>query len=117
MLTTLDMFTSGPKRGSLISPLVYTATGADTIRVTAWCQLATELGTYGHATTEGLDVERILDSATSDAERSALVRDAVLDIEGVADVVGVPEVTVVDSILSIRVSFITVEGANVALEF
>lgn len=88
--------------GALVRPLRY-VTGSDAVRVLAWMALRTELGTYVFDTGEGLDHERMLRGDTSDAERVALVRDVVLAVDGVAEILEEPEVTTSDDGASVSV--------------
>jgi len=78
---------------ALVHPLVY-VTGSEAVRVRVWMKLATPLGGNALDTKDGLDHRRLMQPDTSDAERSAMVREAVLDVEGVAEITGEPDVSV-----------------------
>lgn len=117
-MRTYDINTSGETvgttpAGQTFQPLRYTTTKVDEIRVGVWLQLKTILGAYAFNTeTDGLDVEAILDPATSDAERSALVADAVLRYPGVLGFLDGPTVTVEDgSTVAIEFTAETAEGS------
>lgn len=96
-MTTWDAHTSGPLAGQLKRPLAYTADTDQSTRVRVFFKLATPLGEWRLRTSEGLDEQRMLDPQVSDTERSALVRDLVLEDAGVDTVESVDITTELDA--------------------
>jgi hypothetical protein len=117
MPATWDMHTSGDSAGQLIRPLQYTATEADATRVRLYLMLSTNLGTWRFDTEVGLDYSRIFDPLTSDNERTALVRDIVLDDPGIASILVGPEVSLNDdkTIATISVTALAVDGTPITI--
>lgn len=110
-INTSDQTIDGALPGETFRPLRYTESERDAIRVGVWTQLRTVFDTYAFDRGQGLDVETILDPATSDAERSALVADVVLAYPGVLSITDGPTVTVVDgSLASISLRALTADG-------
>lgn len=92
-LTTVD----GTAPGESWSPPRYTTTAVDTVRVLAWSVLSTESTRYALDQPSGLDWLAILDSRSTDAERSAIVSEVVLGLPGVTGLVSDPTVVVLGS--------------------
>lgn len=82
-INTSDEVVDGTPPGQTFSPLRYTETVRDEIRVGTWLTLNTFLGTYKFDVDEGLDVEAIMDPDTSDEEIGELAADVVLAFPGV----------------------------------
>jgi len=114
MAMTWDMVTSGPDRGKLISPLRYTTTEEDATRVRVYLSLATPLGSYVFGNEDGLNHERMLAADATDAERSAYVRDVVLDDPGVEEIIGEPTIEVDGPTLIVSATFRTTTGAIIS---
>lgn len=110
-INTSDQTVDGTPAGQTFQPTRYTTTQADEIRVGVWMLLSTIRGTYRMDLTQGLDVEEILDPATSDAERSALVSEIVLGFPGVTGITSGPTVTIADGLISIVVTATTADGS------
>ena len=111
-----DMITEGDDAGQLLRPLTYTTTAENATRVRVWLKLATPLGAYKLGPSEGLDIERLLQPDTPNAERVAYVRELVLADEGVDSVIGEPTVDITDGLLDIRITLRTTSGAVLNLE-
>ena len=117
MASTIDVNTSGETvegtpPGRTFSPLRYTTTLRDTIRVGLWMVLSTNLGTYQFDTSSGVDMDLIMDPSTSDAERSAQVGDVILAYSGVVAITEGPTVILLDggTTVSITVTAETIDG-------
>lgn len=100
----------GTPPGQVFSPMRYTSTTRDMIRVSVWLVLATIAGAYQLDVTQGLDVLAMLDGNTSEAERAALVAEVVLGIKGVTGILEGPIVTVTGATLSVFVRASTIDG-------
>lgn len=92
-INTGDEVIDGTPPGQTFSPLRYTTSTRDEIRVGTWLLLSTVLGTYKFDVDEGLDVEAIMDPDTSDAEIDELAADVVLSYPGVLRVTEGPTVS------------------------
>jgi hypothetical protein len=103
--------------GQLFTPLRYTETDDDTVRVSVWQDLSTRIGSDPLAIERGLDHEDMLDGGTSDEERSAMVTEVVLANPGVAAVTQEPTVVVSEGgqLVSIAVEARTIYGGTVSL--
>jgi hypothetical protein len=112
-INTSDLTVDGAAPGQAFQPTRYTNRRADDIRVGVWEILSTVKGTYRLDLNQGLDVEEIMNPATSDAERSALVAEIVLGFPGVTGIITGPTVTFDDDLLEwqIDVTANTVDGA------
>ena len=115
MAATWDMITSGPERGTVIRPPVYTTTEEDATRVRVYLQLATPLGEYLFDTTQGLDFARMLSPLASDAERVAYARAVVLADPGVEEIIGEPVIIVDGVTLDVTATFRTTTGVVVSI--
>lgn len=113
--TTYDINTSaetidGTQPGQTFRPLRY-VTGANAVRCSLWSSLSTIAGTLPFDLDDGLEIEAILDPSTSDAERSALVGDVVLDFPDVTGISDGPTVVIIDGeLISITLTAETVYG-------
>jgi hypothetical protein len=109
-LNTSQTTVDGIGPGQAWRPSRYTTNEADSLRVAAWLALNTVVGAWRRDLSAGLDVERFLDTLTSDDERIAIVREVITAIPGVTGIISGPTVAQVGTTYFVEVEASTSAG-------